>query len=117
MNPQSPKSISAEDLYEWILKRSIKPILVDVREDKELELASFTFDVIHMPLSKSKIWMSALSDYLPSNAPIVVICHAGIRSWQFGLWLIEHSWEGDIWNLEGGIDSWSMKIDPSIPRY
>jgi rhodanese-related sulfurtransferase len=23
----------------------------------------------------------------------------------------------EVWNLQGGIDAWSVRVDPSIPRY
>jgi rhodanese-related sulfurtransferase len=47
----------------------------------------------------------------------VVLCHAGIRSWQFGCWLMEvHGYER-VWNLHGGIDAWSLEADPQVPRY
>ena len=32
-------------------------------------------------------------------------------------WLIEQGREGEVWNLEGGIDAWSVQVDPSVPRY
>jgi rhodanese-related sulfurtransferase len=22
-----------------------------------------------------------------------------------------------VWNLEGGIDAWSVQVDPKVPRY
>jgi rhodanese-related sulfurtransferase len=47
----------------------------------------------------------------------VVLCHAGVRSWQFGCWLMEAQGYGEVWNLQGGIDAWSVNVDPSVPRY
>ena len=49
--------------------------------------------------------------------PVVVICHAGVRSWQFGCWLLQQRPDLTVWNLEGGIDAWSVQVDPSVPRY
>ena len=49
--------------------------------------------------------------------PDVVICHGGIRSWHFGCWLIDTHGYTKVWNLEGGIDAWSVQVDPSLPRY
>ena len=47
----------------------------------------------------------------------MVLCHAGIRSLHFGQWLLEQEWGLDVWNLDGGIDAWSLQVDPTTPRY
>ena len=88
MNPMtssSPQSISARDLHEWLSSGSALQ-LVDVREHSELEIASFPGQVEHLPLSESNLWLSDLPARLTTNNPIVVICHAGIRSRNFGCW-------------------------------
>ena len=35
----------------------------------------------------------------------------------FGLWLLEQRQTLEVWNLEGGIDAWSVQVDPKVPRY
>ena len=114
---EEPQKISPHELQNWLKSDHHPPLLIDVREDEELDIAPFPHKVVHMPLSKTSIWMQSLPSYLSKDKPIVVICHAGIRSWNFGLWLIEQQWENEIWNLEGGIDSWSVNVDSSVPRY
>jgi len=47
---------------------------------------------------------------------IVVYCHHGQRSMVVARWLVNRS-VADIYNLDGGIDSWSEGVDPSLPRY
>jgi rhodanese-related sulfurtransferase len=47
----------------------------------------------------------------------VVLCHAGVRSHHFGLWLLDQGWGLEVWNLEGGIDAWSTQVDDTVPRY
>ncbi|MGB0825742.1 MAG: sulfurtransferase, partial [Synechococcus sp.] len=32
-------------------------------------------------------------------------------------WLLDQPWGLEVWNLEGGIDAWSLQVDPSVPRY
>ncbi len=117
MTQEFPANISADELSEWIITKTPKPILIDVREDNEIAFAPFPAKVLHLPLSKSSHWISSLAEKLPSNKPVVVICHAGIRSWNFSNWLIEQNLVKEVWNLEGGIDSWSVNIDPKVPRY
>tara|TARA_B100000029_G_C16902652_1_gene714692 strand:+ start:58 stop:429 length:372 start_codon:yes stop_codon:yes gene_type:complete len=117
MNQTNPKKISASDLKCLLQKDPTGFFLVDVREDKELELAPFPAQVFHFPLSRSSDWLNNFQNQLPNTRPVVVICHAGIRSWNFGVWLIEQDLGYEVWNLEGGIDSWSLEVDPSVPRY
>jgi rhodanese-related sulfurtransferase len=89
---------------------------VDVRESMELELAALP-QVVHLPLSLSEQWLERLPQLLDRNRDLAVFCHAGIRSWQFGCWLIQVQGYERVWNLEGGIDAWSLQVDPAVPRY
>jgi len=50
------------------------------------------------------------------DAPIVVICHHGMRSLQVVNWLREQG-INHCASMAGGIDRWSREIDPSVPRY
>ncbi len=113
----NPKAISAEQLNVWLNDQSSELFLVDVREEEELEIASFPSKVLNLPLSKSSCWMDDLSKKLPNDRPIVVICHRGVRSWDFGKWLLQQPFGYEVWNLNGGIDAWSMDIDSRVPRY
>lgn len=91
--------------------------LVDVREPMELELASLGEPVIHLPLSRSEQWIERIPVLLDRDLDVVVLCHAGIRSWQFACWLMEAQGFERVWNLQGGIDAWSREADPAVPRY
>lgn len=91
--------------------------LVDVREDVELALARLPHPVLHLPLSRSQEWLANLEQQLKRDRPIAVLCHAGIRSWQFGAWLIDQQGYAEVWNVQGGIDAWSLQVDPGVPRY
>tara|TARA_Y100001968_G_scaffold193058_1_gene177025 strand:+ start:6082 stop:6435 length:354 start_codon:yes stop_codon:yes gene_type:complete len=117
MNNKTPKSISPKELKEWLKDESKRPLLLDVREDNELEIAPFPFEVLHLPLSRISVWGKHVSHKLPLDKPLVVICHAGIRSLNFALWLLEQDFQNEIWNLNGGIDLWSVEVDSSVPRY
>ena len=112
-----PLSVSPTQLSEWIQTSSKEIFLVDVREENEISFAPFPLPIINLPLSKSSDWINDIFNILPKEKPIVVICHAGIRSWNFCEWLISRKLEYEVWNLDGGIDAWSVQIDPSIPRY
>ena len=112
-----PKSINAASLNDWFDSKKDDPVLIDVREQSELELACFSQEFIHIPISK------VTSEYVEEifagllDREIVVTCHAGIRSYNFCQWCLDNNIVSEIWNLEEGIDGWSRYIDPSIPRY
>ena len=116
MPESTPKPLKARELNTW-LSQNTDLTVVDVREEQELAIARFPHPVKHLPLSEAQNWMATLNDVLPQAGPIVVLCHAGIRSWNFGCWLLEQQPERDVWNLEGGIDAWSVTVDAAVPRY
>ncbi len=91
--------------------------LVDVREDEELAMARLPQQVLHLPLSRSGEWMEQLDALLDASRPVAVFCHAGVRSWHFGCWLMQQKGFPQVWNLQGGIDAWSIEVDRSVPRY
>ena len=117
MNRVNPKSISAPELQNWLQSDGLDPQLVDVREDGELEIAPFPVPVVHLPLSRSEAWLPELDQKLQHDRPVVVLCHAGVRSLHFVLWLLEQNPSLEVWNLEGGIDAWSVQVNPSVSRY
>ena len=90
MNQHIPFNISPKELNKILEDDSSeKPFIVDVREDNELAIASFPFSVLHLPLSKASNWSAKISELLPKDKPVVVVCHAGVRSLNFGIWLLE----------------------------
>ena len=118
MNDLIPSEVNPRDLNDWLKESSsTSPILVDVREKEELAIAPFPYSVIHLPLSEHSLWFSTYSINLTFESPVVVICHSGIRSLNFGIWLLEQDPRYKVWNLTGGIDAWSQCIDSSVPRY
>lgn len=112
----SPRSITAPELAAR-LRAGDALQLVDVREEEELELARLPHPVAHLPLSRASEWMAEVAARLDRERPVVVVCHAGVRSWRFACWLLADQGYSEVWNLEGGIDAWSVCVDPSIPRY
>lgn len=114
--PLHPQPLAATELAAR-LREQVGLQLVDVREDGELALARLAEPVIHLPLSKASDWAPRIDGLLDRQRPVVVLCHAGMRSWQLGCWLIQEQGFTDVWNLEGGIEAWSLQVDPSVPRY
>ena len=118
MNQNIPLNISPKELSKILEDDSSEiPFIIDVREDDEIAIASFSFSVLHLPLSKAANWSANISELLPKDQPIVIVCHAGVRSLNFGIWLLEQGITKRVWNLVGGIDAWSIDVDQSVPRY
>ena len=86
-------------------------VLLDVREDQELAIASVE-GAVHIPMNDVPSRVAELD----ATAEIVVMCHHGMRSNQVAHFLDAQGFE-NVTNLTGGIDAWSLLIDPSIPRY
>ena len=86
-------------------------LLVDVREPEEYELARVDGARL-LPLSLFNEWAPTLDP----DRPTVFICHHGIRSAQVCAYLARQGFE-KLYNLAGGIDRWSLEVDPSVPRY
>ena len=112
-----PKTINANSLNDWFASDKVNPIIIDVRETAELEIATFPMEFLHIPISKVSLEyvQGEVCKFL--DRKIVVICHAGIRSYNFAKWSLDNKIFSEIWNLEEGIDGWSRYIDPKVPRY
>ena len=104
-------------MNQWILDDLSSLLIVDVREGEELAMAPFSYQVLHLPLSRFPSWAQTLPENLSVEKKIVVLCHSGVRSWNFGVWLLEQDFRYLVWNLKGGIDAWSQSVDDSVPRY
>ena len=48
--------------------------------------------------------------------PIVFQCHHGIRSQSAAEYFLQQGFS-NLYNLRGGIDAWSVLVDPAVPRY
>ena len=117
MSSQIPENISPRSLFELFHSSSVKPFLVDVREQTELDIAKIPLPFLHLPLSQSSQWIHNIKNLLPKDRPVVVMCHAGIRSLNFGIWLQQQGLNLNVLNLDGGIDAWSIEVDQTVPRY
>ena len=82
------------------------PLLLDVREPWEVEIAAIP-GATNIPTRLQE---------LDPDRPTVVLCHHGARSLNVTMWLRQQGVE-HVQSLAGGIDQWSRSIDPSVPRY
>lgn len=87
------------------------PVLLDVREPWEAAIAQIPGSVL-LPLGDLP---ERLGELDPS-VPVVVYCHHGVRSAR-ALAFLERNEFADARHLTGGIDAWSVAVDPTLPRY
>lgn len=108
--PPRIRQISAPDLKAMI--DSGRPFeLFDVRTEDERALAS---------IEGSRLLDQKGYDYLLAldrDTPIVFQCHHGIRSQSAAEHCLHERGFRNLYNLRGGIDAWSLLVDPSVPRY
>lgn len=87
------------------------PLLVDVRTRVERAMACIE-PSIHVELGE----LVERAAEIPREADVVLYCHTGMRSAQAAVWLRANGWERAR-SLAGGIDDWSLVVDPQVPRY
>jgi rhodanese-related sulfurtransferase len=104
------REISAPELKER-RDRGEQPLVIDVREDWELQLARIP-DVLHVPMSQVPARISDLS----RDAETIVMCHAGGRSMRVAHFLANQGFT-NVANLTGGISAWSELVDATVPQY
>jgi len=89
------------------------PRLIDVREPDEWEVARIAGAEL-LPLSQ---WPAIVPAQLTTpDEPLLVLCHHGGRSARATEFLLRSGFT-DVTNVAGGIDAWSLEIDPAVPRY
>lgn len=103
--------ISAAATRDWLAETSNAPLLLDVREQWEVAIASLP-NAQHIPMGQ----LVARVAEIDATRSIVVFCHHGVRSLQVVAFLQRQGFD-DVHNLTGGIDAWSKTVDSSIALY
>ncbi len=86
--------------------------IVDVREPYEFAICSIEGSEL-MPMASIPQKWRELDDAGPL---VVVLCHHGVRSLSVVDWLRRQGL-ANCASMSGGIDLWSLTVDPSVPRY
>jgi adenylyltransferase/sulfurtransferase len=85
--------------------------LLDVREPWEFSTARITGATL-IPLGE----LATRIAEVPRDANLVVYCHHGMRSAR-AVSMLRHAGWTRVRNLSGGIDAWSVDVDPKARRY
>ena len=86
-------------------------IMLDVREPVEIQICHLD-NAKHIPMGQ----IPSKLDELPKDKDVVVFCHMGVRSKQVINYLRRNGFSR-VYNLKGGIDQWSVEVDPKVQRY
>ncbi|MCD6535254.1 MAG: rhodanese-like domain-containing protein [Deltaproteobacteria bacterium] len=116
------ETIPAPDAYEMFLTDE-KLIIVDVRE----KVSEYCYG--HIPCSLNYPWRSGVFyeefHNLPTDAPILLVCHSGGRSGNAAQVLDRNGYE-TVYSLSGGMSAWIYETitcddiedcDPTYPLY
>jgi adenylyltransferase/sulfurtransferase len=88
-------------------------LLLDVRQPEEFAIARIEGARL-VPLAELEARIGELAEWRARR--VVVTCHHGPRSARGAEILRQHGF-GRVENLTGGIEAWSLCVDPSVPRY
>jgi len=95
------------------LTASTPPVLLDVREPDEFVYASID-GARNVPLREIPGRLIELA--LFKDREVVVYCHHGMRSQRAAQFLTQEGFSR-VYNLNGGIDRWSLEVDSKVRRY
>ncbi len=111
-NPNAPTEvvqIAPKELAAKLASGELKE-LFDVRTERERAIAA---------LDDSRLLDDDAMGYiesLPKETPIAFYCHTGQRSNSAAQHFRDQGYT-KVYNLAGGINAWSMEVDPKLPRY
>jgi rhodanese-related sulfurtransferase len=106
---QSDWDISVEDL-KAMMDAGEDFFLLDVREDVEIAAANIGGTQIRLAE------VAARADEVPRDKKVAVLCKVGLRGAKATTTLRQLGFD-NAWNVEGGLQAWSERIDSDVPTY
>jgi adenylyltransferase/sulfurtransferase len=107
---ETPLEITVEEAQR-LLAGPNPPLIIDVRETDEYAICRIEGSRL-IPMNT----VPARLAEIPQDVPVLVQCHHGGRSMKVTQFLRAKGY-ARVTNLKGGIDAWSLKVDPAVPRY
>lgn len=110
-NPNAPPQVQQIGPAELKARLAAGPVhLYDVRSPQEREIARIPGATLLDAAARDQILA------LSRDTPLVFHCHHGGRSQQAAEFFLGHGFTR-VANLRGGIEAWSVEVDPQVPRY
>jgi adenylyltransferase/sulfurtransferase len=106
----APLEITVEEASR-LLAGPNPPVLIDVREPDEFVVCRIEGARL-VPMNT----VAARLAEIPQDRPVLVQCHHGGRSMKVTQFLRAKGF-AQVSNLQGGIEAWSLRVDPKVPRY
>lgn len=94
-----------------LMKQGSATKLVDVRDESERRMASIEGSVL-----LTRELAQEMMESWPKDTAIIFHCHHGIRSMDAASYFVGHGFT-NVRSMTGGIDAWSVEVDPTVPRY
>ena len=88
-------------------------LLLDCREADEVATASIE-GALHIPMGDVASRVDEIAEH--EGERVVVFCHGGVRSLKVA-GVLRSAGVDHAFSMAGGIDRWSLEIDPGVPRY
>ena len=109
------RQLAVEELLPLCAAQAPQVMLLDVREPWEIERAALEIDGVPTLCIPMREIPQRLAE-LDRSRLIVCLCHHGVRSLQVVAFLSQQGYES-VYNLAGGIDAWSLRVEPQVARY
>ncbi|ODQ67506.1 adenylyltransferase [Nadsonia fulvescens var. elongata DSM 6958] len=101
--------------YNRVRSESKDHILLDVRDKNQFDIASLP-NSQHISLAELRAKKKTISEN-DLKKPIYVICRLGNDSQNAVKWIKDNHNVDQIWDVIGGLESWSKNVDNMFPRY
>ena len=95
------------------LRTASPPLLLDCRTPEEYATARIASALL-IPMQELAERVAEIDAWRARQ--IIVHCHHGVRSLRVTHWLRDRGYE-NVSSLRGGIEAWSLEVDPQVPRY
>jgi len=105
-----PYEISTTEAAQVLREKGAR--LIDVREPWEFATTRIEGGLL-MPMGEVA---TRAQKELDIDERLVIVCHHGVRSMNATAWLRRQGFE-KAQSLHGGIDAWSIEVDPTVARY
>ena len=113
-DPEFTAEVSPESVAAWLeLPENERPRLIDCREAEELAICQLPGNE-WFPLGGFPGYLEELSR--EPERGVVIYCHHGMRSLRAAMFLRSKGFQ-NAFSMHGGIDLWTDRIDPEMPRY
>src|SRR3954468_18410327 len=111
--PVNPEwEVHPAQVRDWLAQKE-EFLLLDVRRPAEWN-ASHLESATLLPMNELTARIGEINGW--KDRRVVVLCHHGVRSLNVTAFLRQHGFT-NIFSMAGGIEAYSVIVDPSIPRY